>query len=59
MHGPANPKCEILFGIAVTCLNLLYILREPEAMLKAFYISRFYFVDIIRVTYVQNFVDRN
>jgi len=27
----------MLFGIAVTCLNPLYILRELEAMLKALY----------------------
>lgn len=29
----------MLFGTAVTCRNLLYILRELEAMLKALYFA--------------------
>lgn len=49
----------MLFGIAVTFLNLLYILRELEAMLKALYFTvlfRRQYKDYVRTELL---VDRN
>ena len=43
----------MLFGITMTCLNSVYILREFGLSLRRF-ISSFYFVDSESVTYVQN-----